>query len=111
MTGSVQNDNSKESVQIGGFVASGFWGWAPWGGWDVPHVSEFQAARLCFWQGHVCDFMITVPVGNTQDIEAMGEWIRTNRERLTPMLVVSNRAPSGQRRGSGERHWGNLIRA
>ncbi|CAJ1447515.1 unnamed protein product, partial [Effrenium voratum] len=42
-------------------------------------------------EGHVCDFMITVPVGNTQDIEAMGEWIRTNRERLTPMLVVSNR--------------------
>ena len=43
-------------------------------------------------QGHVCDFMITVPVGATHDMESMGRFILENRERLTPMLVALNRA-------------------
>ncbi|CAL1145875.1 unnamed protein product [Cladocopium goreaui] len=42
-------------------------------------------------EGHVCDFMITVPVGATHDMESMGRFILENRERLTPMLVALNR--------------------
>eukprot|EP00435_Cladocopium_sp_Y103_P049529 s636_g15.t1 len=42
-------------------------------------------------EGHVCDFMITVPVGATDDMESMGRFILENRERLTPMLVALNR--------------------
>eukprot|EP00434_Breviolum_minutum_P034613 symbB.v1.2.030642.t1/scaffold3416.1/size57224/5 len=42
-------------------------------------------------EGHVCDFIITVPVGASTDMEAMGRFILQNRGRLTPMLVALNR--------------------
>ena len=45
-----------------------------------------------FISGHVCDFIITVPVGASTDMEAMGRFILQNRGRLTPMLVALNRS-------------------
>ncbi|CAK9091824.1 unnamed protein product, partial [Durusdinium trenchii] len=42
-------------------------------------------------EGHVCDFMITVPVGDTHNMESMGRFILENRKRLTPVLVALNR--------------------
>lgn len=42
-------------------------------------------------EGHVCDFIITVPVGPADDMEAMGRFLVENKERLAPMLVVLNR--------------------
>ncbi|CAK9100352.1 unnamed protein product [Durusdinium trenchii] len=41
-------------------------------------------------EGHVCDFLLTVPFGGPRK-DVMGKWIVEKRKQLAPMLVVLNR--------------------